>query len=138
MKNCKDTKMIRAYNTLLLQLKWANIVPKKHVLNNEVSENMKNHIRGMCKLDMELVSPGCHRRNTAKVAIRNFIAHFLCILVGNVGVGCRHQGAKNVKSADMSVICWHNIWQHWPFSPFWGAGNVVSFLSVANIQHVHT
>jgi hypothetical protein len=60
MKNRKDDKMIRAYNALLLQLKWAGIVPKKHVLNNEVSKNMKNHIHDTCKLDMEIVPPGCH------------------------------------------------------------------------------
>jgi hypothetical protein len=82
MKNRKDDKMIRAYNALLLRLKWAGIVPKKHVLDNEVSENMKNHIRDKCKLDMELVLPGCHRRNAAKVAIRNFKAHFLSVLAG--------------------------------------------------------
>jgi hypothetical protein len=44
MKNCKDAEMIRAYNTLLLRLKLAGIVSKKHVLDNEVFENMKNHI----------------------------------------------------------------------------------------------
>ncbi len=82
MKNRKDAKMIRAYNALLLQLKWAGNVPKKHVLDNEVSEKMKKHIHDMCKLDMELVPPGCHRRNAAKVAIRNFKAHFLSILAG--------------------------------------------------------
>jgi hypothetical protein len=80
MKNCKDDKMIRAYNTLLILLKRAGIVPKKHVLDNEVSENMKNHIRDMCKLDMELVPPGCHRRNAAEVAIQNSKAHFLSVL----------------------------------------------------------
>jgi hypothetical protein len=80
MKNCKDAKMIRAYNALLLRLKRASIVPKKHALNNKVSENTKNHICDTCKLDMELVPPGCHRCNTAKVAIRNFKAHFLSIL----------------------------------------------------------
>ncbi len=82
MKNHKDDKMIRAYNALLLRLKRASIFPKKHVLDNEVSENMKNHIRDMCKLDMKLVPPGCHRCNAAKVAIRNFKAHFLSILAG--------------------------------------------------------
>ncbi len=82
MKNHKDAKMIRAYNTLLLQLKRAGIVPKKHVLDNEVSENMKNHICDKCKLDMELVPPGCHRCNAAKVAIHNIKAHFLSILSG--------------------------------------------------------
>jgi hypothetical protein len=82
MKNCKDAKMIQAYNALLLLLKWAGIVPKKHVLHNEVSENTKNHIPDTCKLDMELVPPGCHRCNAVKVAIRNFKAHFLSILAG--------------------------------------------------------
>jgi len=43
---------------------------------------MKNHICDMCKFDMELVPPGCHQRNTAKVAIRNFKAHFLIVLAG--------------------------------------------------------
>jgi hypothetical protein len=80
MKNREDAKMIRAYNALLLLLKWASIVPKKHVLDNEVSENMKNHICDTCKLDMELVPPGCHRCNAAKVAIHNFKAHFLSVL----------------------------------------------------------
>ncbi len=41
---------------------------------------MKNHICDTCKLDMELVPPGCHRQNAAKVAIRNFKACFLSIL----------------------------------------------------------
>ncbi len=82
MKNCKDAKMIWAYNALLLQLKQASIIPKKHVLDNKVSDNMKNHIGDTCKLDMELVPPGCHRRNAAEVAIRNFKAHFLGILAG--------------------------------------------------------
>jgi hypothetical protein len=82
MKNRKDTEMIWAYNALLLQLKRAGIVPKKHVLNNEISKNMKNHIRDTYKLDMELVPPGCHRRNATKVAICNFKAHFFSVLTG--------------------------------------------------------
>jgi hypothetical protein len=82
MKSRKDEEMIRAYNTLLLRLKRAGIVPKKHVLDNEVSVNMKNHIRDTCKFEMELVPPGCHRRNTAEVAIHNFKAHFLSVLAG--------------------------------------------------------
>jgi len=80
MKSRKDEEMIRAYNALLLRLKRAGIVPKKHVLDNEVSENMKNHIHDTCKINTELVPPGCHQRNAAEVAIRNFKAHFLSIL----------------------------------------------------------
>jgi hypothetical protein len=82
MKNRKNAKMIRAYNTLLLWLKWAGITPKKHVLDNKISDHMKNHIRDTCTLDMELAPPGCHRHNAAKVAIGNFKAHFLSVLAG--------------------------------------------------------
>jgi hypothetical protein len=63
MKSRKDAEMIRAYDALLLRLKRAGIKPKKHALDNEVSENMKTHIRDTCKLNMELVPPGCHRQN---------------------------------------------------------------------------
>jgi len=31
---------------------------------------------------MELVPPGCHQRNAAEVAVRNFKAHFLSVLAG--------------------------------------------------------
>ncbi len=60
MKSYKDAEMIQAYDALLQQLKWAGIVPKKHILDNKVSKNMKNHIRNRQKFDMELVPPGCH------------------------------------------------------------------------------
>jgi hypothetical protein len=41
---------------------------------------MKNHICDTCKLDMELLPPGCHRHNATEVAICNFKAHFLSVL----------------------------------------------------------
>jgi hypothetical protein len=82
MKNCKDAEMIQAYNALLLQLTRASIFPKKHVLDNEVLENMKNHIRDTCKMNMEIVPPGCHRQKAAEVAICNFKSQFLSVLTG--------------------------------------------------------
>ena len=65
---------------MMQRLKRASITPKKHVLDNEVSENMKNVIHNECGIKMELVPPGFHRRNAAEVAIRNFKAHFLSVL----------------------------------------------------------
>ncbi len=82
MKNRKDAEMIQAYNALLLRLTRAGISPKKHVLDNEVLENMKNHIRDTCKMNVELVPPGCHQQNMAEVAICNFKSHFLSVLAG--------------------------------------------------------
>jgi hypothetical protein len=43
---------------------------------------MKNHIRDTCKMNAELVPPGCYRRNAAEVAICNFKSHFLSVLAG--------------------------------------------------------
>ena len=82
MKSRKDAEMVRAYRVMMARLKRAGIVPKKHIMDNEVSENMKNIIRDDCKMELELVPPGCHRRNAAEVAIRNFKAHFLSVLAG--------------------------------------------------------
>ena len=84
LKICKDPEMTRAYRAMMTRLKWAGIVPKKHVLDNEVSEAMKAIIRDEYHMEMELVPPGFHLRNTAEVAIRNFKAHFLSVLAGTI------------------------------------------------------
>jgi hypothetical protein len=82
LKCRKDTELVRSYNTLLLQLPQAGIVPQKHVMDNEISETMKNHIHDKCKLTSELVLPGCHRCNAAEVALHNFKSHLLSVLAG--------------------------------------------------------
>ena len=82
LKSRKDAEMIRVYNSLIFRLHRAGIVPKKHVLDNEISEAMKMLIQDQYKMKYELVPPGCHRRNTAEVAIRKFKAHFLSVLAG--------------------------------------------------------
>ena len=82
MKSRKDTEMIRAYDVLIQRLQQANIHPQKHVLDNEISDNMKQHIKEKYKFELEMVPPGCHQQNAAKVAIRNFKSHFLSVLAG--------------------------------------------------------
>jgi len=63
LKSRKDTELTRAYRTLMIRLKRAGIMPKKHVLDNEISKVMKSLIRDEYKMEYELVPPGCHRRN---------------------------------------------------------------------------
>ena len=82
LKSRKDAELTRAYHVLVMRLKNAGIVPRRHVLDNKVSSAMKDVIRDKYKMEMELVPPGCHRRNAAEVAIRNFKAHFLSVLAG--------------------------------------------------------
>ena len=82
IKNHIDAELTSAYRAMMILLKHAEIIPQKHILDNEVSTAMKNIIRDEYKMKLELVPPGCHRRNAAEVAIRNFKAHFLSVLAG--------------------------------------------------------
>ena len=69
------------------RLRRAGIIPKKHILDNEVSEALKTIIQDEYKMQIKLVPPGTHRRNAAEVAIRNFKAQFLSVLAwGGKGV----------------------------------------------------
>ena len=67
---------------MMLRLRRAGIIPKNHILNNEVSEALKTIIQDEYKIQLDLVPPGTHRINAAEVAIRNFKAHFLSIPAG--------------------------------------------------------
>ena len=82
MKSRKDAKMIRAYDVLVKRLQTANIHTWKHVLDNKISKHMKRHIKEKYKIELEMIPPGCHQCNAAKVAIWNFKSHFLSVLAG--------------------------------------------------------
>ncbi|KAL7552658.1 hypothetical protein ACHAWF_016317 [Thalassiosira exigua] len=72
--------MVETYLSLLDRVEQAGLKPKKHDLDNEVSDVLQQAIQEECKL--ELVPPGCHRRNVAEVAIKSFKAHFIAICAG--------------------------------------------------------
>ena len=80
MKNKSAKEMIRAYHMLIARLHIAGFVPRKHILDNECSEELKTAIKENCLL--QLVPPGSHRANLAEVSIKAFKQHFLSILAG--------------------------------------------------------
>ena len=82
IKNRTDAELTRAYCAMMLWLKRADIIPQKHILDNEVSTAMKTIIRNEYKMKIELGPPGCHRRNSEEVAIRNPKTHLLSVLAG--------------------------------------------------------
>ena len=82
IKSRTDAELTRAYHAMMLRLKQADIIPQKHILDNEVSNAMKTIIRNEYKMKLELVPPGYHRRNAEELAIRKFRAHFLSVLAG--------------------------------------------------------
>ena len=69
IKNKSDQELRQAYLKLLDRAKATGLQVKKHVLDNECSNAMKELIKLECKL--ELVPPHCHRRNIAEAAIKN-------------------------------------------------------------------
>eukprot|EP00804_Cyclotella_cryptica_P002417 CCRYP_004116-RA/>CCRYP_004116-RA protein AED:0.40 eAED:0.40 QI:0/-1/0/1/-1/1/1/0/271 len=74
IKNRKDAELTRAYTTLMSRLHRAGIQPRKHILGNEISQAMKDLIRDKYRMQYKPAPLGCHRRNAAEVAIRNFKA----------------------------------------------------------------
>ena len=56
----------------MLRLRCAGIIPRRQILENEVSEALKIIIQDEYKMQLELVPPGTHRRNAAEFATRNF------------------------------------------------------------------
>ena len=51
-KSRKDPELTRACRSMMLRLKRAGIVPKKHILDNEVSEAMKDVMREEYNMEM--------------------------------------------------------------------------------------
>ncbi|KAL7489932.1 hypothetical protein ACHAW6_015673 [Cyclotella cf. meneghiniana] len=82
LKNHKDAKLTQSYANLMLCLHRATIQPCKHVLDNEISQAMKDLIQDKYHLMYKLAPPGCHHSNAAEVAICNFTSHFFSILAG--------------------------------------------------------
>ena len=80
IKSRKDAELTRAYQTMILRFWRAGIIPKKHILDNEVSEALKTIIQDEYRIQIELVPPRTRRRNAAEVAIRNFKSHYLSFL----------------------------------------------------------
>ena len=69
MKSRKNAEMVRAYKVMMTRLRRVEIVPKKHILDNEVSENTKKIMRDDCNVQLELAPLRCYQSNADEVAI---------------------------------------------------------------------
>ena len=70
INNRKDEELTCAYRAMVLRLRQSGIIPRKHILDNEVSESLKTIIQDEYKMQLELVTLGTHLRNAAEVAIQ--------------------------------------------------------------------
>ena len=64
---------------------------------------MKQHIKEKYKFELEMVPPGCHQCIPAKVAIRNFKAHFLSVLAGTADSFPLHLWDKLLPQAEITI-----------------------------------
>ena len=101
MTSKKDAEIQQAYLKLLQRLKHQRVQAKNHIIDNECSENMKELIWETCKL--ELVSPGCLRRNIAKVAIKTFEQHFTSVLSGTAAKFSLYLWDKLLPQTDLPI-----------------------------------
>ena len=76
-----NAELTQAYRALMLHLKQACIVPKKHVLDNEVSKARKTVIREEYKMEMELIPQDAiaamQQRWTSEISSHIFSAYSL-------------------------------------------------------------
>ncbi len=81
MKNKSAGSMVKAYIELWIRLTAKGVIqPTTHLLDNEVSAELKAEIIKNCTI--QLVPPDNHRRNLAERAIQAFKNHFKAILAG--------------------------------------------------------
>ena len=85
MNNETEEAMVETYQKMIDQLKRGGSCPKKHILDNEISDKYEKAIdkNGM---HSELVPVGMHRRNVAEKTTQTFKGHFksvLCIVANN-------------------------------------------------------
>ncbi|KAL7486125.1 LOW QUALITY PROTEIN: hypothetical protein ACHAW6_011742 [Cyclotella cf. meneghiniana] len=82
LEQLKKPELICGYDSLIKCLLRAGVTPKKHALDNEISQHVKHHIKDNYHFTLKLVLPGCYHCNAAKVTICNFKAYFLNVLAG--------------------------------------------------------
>ena len=78
-KNRTSSKMCKAYNTFMNWLKQSGITVKKHILDNEASEEFLQTIKQQ-GIKYQKVPPHMHHQNVAEKAISTFKDHFTAIL----------------------------------------------------------
>ena len=81
MKTRHASQLVKTYQIMTDRLKACGINPKKHVLNNECSEEFKEAIRAN-KMAYELVPADDHRRNIAERVIQTDKSHIISVLCG--------------------------------------------------------
>ena len=73
--------MCKAYNRIIQQLKDRGIPVKKHIIDNEASDEFLKTIQ-QNGVEYENIPPNIHQCNAAKNAISTFKDHFIAILSG--------------------------------------------------------
>ena len=76
MKNRSDKDMIKAFTSLMEDLKTRGIHPGFHFMDNELSTSIKSKMTTM-NIKYQLVNPSNHREKNAERVIQTFKNHFI-------------------------------------------------------------
>jgi hypothetical protein len=79
MKSRSASEWVKSHDSIHQELTVKGFKPKLQPLDNEASAALMNYFT-INDIDYQLVPPHCHRRNSAKRAIRNFKEHFVARL----------------------------------------------------------
>jgi hypothetical protein len=79
IKSRSASEWVKSYGSIHQELTIKCFKPKIQTLDNEASTALKNFCTAQ-NIDYQLVSPHCHRLNTAERAIRTFKEHFMARL----------------------------------------------------------
>ena len=81
MKNRTSGEMCKAYEQLMHRKNQSGITIKKHILDNEASDEFLQTIRKQ-GIEYQKLPPHMHKKNVTEKAISTFKDHFKAILVG--------------------------------------------------------
>ncbi len=102
LKNRTKGQIIKAYNRIMKRMKRGGLSVKKHILDNEISDNFKSTIKEH-GAEYKLVPPGEHRRNIAERAIQTWKNHFVGVLTGLHGSFPMHLWCRIIPQAEMQL-----------------------------------
>ena len=112
IKNRTAGELVAAHDKLVQTLVQRGYSPTLHILDNEVSQTIKQYDTNN-KIDYQLVPPNNHRRNIAERAIRTWKNHFVATLCTTNSKFPMHLWCRLIPQATMTLnmlrSCRHNI-----------------------------
>jgi hypothetical protein len=111
MTSRSASEWVKAYDSVHQELTIKGLKPKLQTLDNEASSALKNYFT-VNDIAYQLVPPPCHRRKTAKSAIRTFKKHFVALLSSVDPSFPMHLWYRLLPQAEITLNLLRTSWLH--------------------------